>query len=116
MKVARAFAAVLLTSAALSCAGCDIFSALLDVWEEQTDPEHQPARANVLFANGTSEDLDCYVNSAWEGTVGAFQQHLVRVDAGQVWLKATSRTRTWGPISVNLEKDGNFTWSILPNN
>ena len=116
MKVARAFAAVLLTSAALSCAGCDIISAFLDAWEERTNPEHAPARANVLFANGTNVVLDCYVNSAWEGTVGAGQQHLVRVDAGQVWLKATSPTRTWGPLLVNLEKDGNFTWVILPNN
>jgi len=84
----------------------------LDASQQNTDPEHAPARTNVLFANETDERLDCCVNDAWQGAVDPFRQLVVRMDAGQVWLKATRASRAWGPISVNLARDANFTWSI----
>jgi hypothetical protein len=114
MQKARVLAMAVAAAAALSCAGCLIFT-IVDAIDDSFDPGHGPDKATVLFDNGTNETLTCSVNGSYAGTVNAFQQLAVRVTAGENSLEATSAARSWGPFSVDLPKDATYTWRILPN-
>jgi hypothetical protein len=114
MKKMRILALSIAATAALSCAGCLIFT-ILGAINDSTDPGYGSDKASVLFDNGTDQTLTCFVDGNYVGTVRAFRQLAVRVTAGTSSLEATSAGRSWGPVYVDLPQEGTYTWRILPN-
>ena len=111
MKKTRILAVSIAAAAALTCTGCLAFTiagAIIDSFSTGYGPD----TASVLFDNGTNQTLTCSVNGHFAGGVRPFGQLAVRVNAGRCSLEATSDGRSWGPVSVDLPKDGTYTWMI----
>jgi hypothetical protein len=111
MKKMRGFAMSIAAAAALSCTGCFVFT-ILGAIIDSTSTGYGPDTASVLFDNWTNQTLTCSVNGHCVGCVRAFGQLAVRVNAGACSLEATSDGRSWGPVSVDLPKNGTYTWMI----
>jgi len=114
MKKTRIFAMAVVAAAALSCAGCLLFT-ILDALGDSTDPGYRSNTATILFDNGTNERLTCSVNGIFVGTVGPLRQLVARVKAGSLSLEASAAARSWGPVSIDLPENETYTWRILPN-